>query len=228
MNRRKYKLEDYNKVEAFEDATKIFIIYEGADKEPNYFQAFNETFLDSKKAYIHHILDGESGIIGNMPENLKQRVIAFLDNPPKDIKVTPTKEDKFRFVLDVDKHPIEQIIALKEYSDELFDSSLYISNYCFEIWLWFHFDEQNNIVATKCKEVKTILGQKQNDFGIATFPHGYMNVEMITQAIERARKADIDKENYFPSEKSTKVYLLISELLQYSLENNPVNDPEIL
>ncbi|MGV3461537.1 MAG: RloB family protein [Flavobacterium sp.] len=228
MQRRKYSLNDYNKKDAFEDATKIFIIYEGTDKEPNYFQAFNESFLDAKKAYVHHILDGEAGVVGNMPENLKQRVISFLEEPPKDIKVTPTKEDKFRFVLDVDKHPAEQITALKEYSDSFVDSALYISNYCFEVWLWFHLSEQDEIKGTKCREIKTSLGQKQNDLGIASYPHSYMAIDMISEAIKRAEVADIDKGNYFPVEKSSKVYLLMQELLQYSLENNEVEDPEIL
>ena len=228
MIRKKYALEDYNKKEAFHDATKIFIIYEGIDREPNYFQAFNDAFLDPKKAYVHHVLDGHSGIVGNMPINLKDRAKAFLANPPEDIKVTPSKEDKFRFVLDVDKHPLEQIQILKDFSDGLPDSSLFISNYCFEVWIWFHLDEQIKMTATKCKELKTILGTKQNGKGIANFPYSYMSTDLIYQAIDRAEAADIDKEDYFPVEKSTKVYLLMKELLEYSIENKTVKEPKIL
>lgn len=228
MQRKKYSLADYNKKEAFEDATKFFIIYEGIDKEPNYFQAFNETFLDLRKAYVHHVLDGDGAVVGNMPENLKERVIAFLKNPPKDLKFTPSPDDKFRFVLDVDRHPQGQIIALEEYSQTLTDAQVFISNYCFEVWLWFHLDDQSNINATKCKGIKTLLGQKQNELGIAFYPHSYMDVELISKAIERSELADANKESYFPVEKSTKVYLLMKELLQYSLENSNVNDVEFL
>lgn len=65
MQRRKYKLEDYNKSEPSKDATKYFIIYEGAVKEPNYFEAFNNAFLDSKSGYIHHVLEKDTEVFGN-------------------------------------------------------------------------------------------------------------------------------------------------------------------
>ena len=63
-----------------------------------------------------------------MPKNLLQRAKDFLDNPPENLKFTPSKTDRFRFVLDVDKHPLNQITDLKNYSDSLIDSKLFISN----------------------------------------------------------------------------------------------------
>ncbi len=228
MNRRKYTLDDYNKKEPFDDScVKFFIIYEGTDREPNYFEAFKNVFLEEKKAYVHHVLEN-SIVRGNMPKNLIDRAKDFIKNPPKDIKFTPSEEDKFRFVIDVDKHPIQQIINLKEYNDTLTDSGLYISNFCFEVWLWFHLDEQENITAKKSKEIKTKLGEKQNELKFATIPHDYMVRDLILKAIERAEKADLVKDNYFPVEKSTKVYLLVKELLEYSILNNPVDEAEIL
>jgi hypothetical protein len=229
MLRKKYKLEDYNKKEPFDDSSvKFFIIYEGADKEPNYFEAFKNGFLEEKKAYVHHVLEDSSPIKGNMPKNLIERVKDFINNPPKDLKFTPSEEDKFRFVIDVDKHPEQQIIDLKEYNDTLLDSNLFISNYCFEVWLWFHLDEQEEIKSKKSKELKTELGEKQNQLKVANFPHDYINIDLIRKAIERAEKADTKKTDYFPVEKSTKVYLLIQELLEYSILNEPVLKPEIL
>ena len=228
MQRRKFKLDDYNKKEPFDDSCiKFFIIYEGIDKEPNYFEAFKEIFIEEKKAYIHHVLESESPIKGNMPKNLHERAFDFIENPPKELKFTPSKTDKFRFVLDVDKHPQEQITALKNYSDTLVDSALYISNFCFEVWLWFHFDTAEKIVSTKSKEIKTELGEKQNESGF-NFPHSYITIENINKAIERAEKADLKKEHYFPVEKSTKVYLLIQELLNYAIINDQVVDPKIV
>ncbi len=229
MQRKKYSLDDYNKREPFDDSCiKVFIIYEGTDKEPNYFEAFKNTFLEEKKAYVHHILESSTPIKGNMPKNLIDRAKYFINNPPKDLKFTPSKEDKFRFVIDVDKHPKQQIIDLKEFSDTLLDSNIFISNFCFEVWLWFHLDDQENISAKKSKEIKTHLGEKQNELKFAAFPHNYMAMDLILKAIERAENTDIDKNNYFPAEKSTKVYLLISELLKYSILNNPVDYEQIL
>jgi hypothetical protein len=229
MNRKKYSLDDYNKKEPFDDSCiKFFIIYEGADREPNYFEAFKNEFLEEKKAYMHHVLEKSSSIKGNMPINLIDRAKDFIKNPPKSLKFTPSDDDKFRFVIDVDKHPKKQIVDLKKYSDTLLDSNLFISNFCFEIWLWFHLDEQEKITAKKSKEIKIQLGEKQNELKFAAFPHDYMSKDLIYKAIKRAEKADLNPKDYFPVEKSTKVHLLIKELLEYSILNNSVDNAEIL
>ncbi|WP_394775541.1 RloB family protein [Flavobacterium sp.] len=224
MNRKKYSLGDYNKKQENQDATKFFIVYEGNVKEPNYFEAFNETFLDRKTAYIHHILENNTGVVGNTPLKLKERVESFIKNPPKDIKVTPTIEDKYRLVLDVDKHPDAQIIEVKNFCNQLGDAKLFISNYCFEVWLWAHLHDLDKIESTKSAEIKTELGTIQT--GI--YPFCFMNITLINDAIKRSEMADVDKDNYFPVIKSTKVYLLIQELLSYSLINKEVIEPQTL
>ncbi|MEO8252919.1 MAG: RloB family protein [Flavobacterium sp.] len=224
MNRKKYSASDYNKAEAFKDATKFFIIYEGTVKEPNYFQAFNEKFLDKKSAYVHHVLEANTGIIGNTPLKLKERAEFFIKNPPADINITPSKEDKFRFVLDVDKHPLIQIEELKTYCGSLLDANLYISNYCFEVWLWSHFKNFEDITSVKSSEMKTELGT----LNLNHFPFCFMNIDLINNAIIKSEKADTDKTNYFPVAKSTKVYILMKELLNHSLINNEVIDQKIL
>ncbi|MCD9574863.1 RloB family protein [Flavobacterium soyae] len=222
MNRKKYSLADYNKEQGDRDATKFFIVYEGNVKEPNYFEAFNETFLDRKTAYIHHILENNTGIIGNTPLKLKERIESFINNPPRDIKVTPTFEDKFRLILDVDKHPGEQIIEVKNFCDKLNDAKLFISNYCFEVWLWAHLEDLDKIESTKSSEIKTELGTIQT--GI--YPFCFMDINLINDAIQRSKIADTNKDSYFPVIKSTKIYLLIEELLQYSIINTPVINPK--
>lgn len=228
MQRKKYSLTDYNKSEPFDDScVKFFIIYEGVDKEPNYFEAFKNEFLEDKKAYIHHVLENSTPIAGNMPKNLIERAKYFLKNPPKDLKFTPSTTDRFRFVLDVDRHPIKQIKDLKGYSDSLMDSKLFISNFCFEVWLWFHLDSKEKIASSKSKEIKRELGNKQNEFKF-NFPHSYITIDCINKAIKNAEIADINKNDYFPVEKSTKVYILMKELLEYSLINKDVNNSEIL
>lgn len=228
MQRRKYTPLEYNKKEPTDDSNiKYFILYEGIDKEPNYFQFFNETFLDNKRVYVHHILESNSPIKGNMPKNLLERAKDFISNPPEDIKFTPSETDKFRFVIDVDKHPQKQIEDLNNFSSNFVDSKVYISNYCFEIWLWLHLDEIKNISSDKCKGLKKELGDKQNEMGI-NFPVDYMKIDLIKKAIQKAEDSDTDKKEYFPKEKSTKVYLLIKELLEYSILTEPVNNPETL
>lgn len=228
MLRKRFSIDDYNKKAAFEDATKFFIVYEAEKKELKYFETFNYLFFEPKKATILHVLEKDTEIIGSQPKKLIERAKSFIENPPKDLKITPTEEDKFRFVLDVDDHPIEQFAELNEYCKSLIDSSLYISNFCFEVWLYFHLDDQEKIVSKTSSQMKTELGEKHTDEKINNYPKGYLTTNRIKKAIERAENADLDKNNYFPVEKSTKLYLLIKELLEYSILNNSVDEEQIL
>jgi hypothetical protein len=228
MERKRFSISDYNKKEAFEDATKFFIVYEAEVKELKYFETFNYLYFEPKKATILHVLEGDTEVIGSQPKKLIERAKNFIENPPKNLNVTPTSEDKFRFVLDVDEHPLTEFSELKEYCESLDDANLYISNFCFEVWLWFHLDDQRNLKSTTSKETKTALGQKHTECKINNYPKGYLTTERIKVAIERAETADVNKTDFFPSEKSTKIYLLINELLEYSILNNSVDNAEIL
>jgi hypothetical protein len=219
MIRKRFSSADYNKKEAFEDATKFFIVCEGEVKEPKYFQAFNFLFFEPKKASILHVFEKDTRIIGSQPKKLIERAQAFIENPPKHLTVTPTKEDKFRFVLDRDDHPEEQFLELITYCKSLLDADLFISNYCFEVWLYFHLDDKNSITSSTCKELKTELGEKHSQYKLKNYPKAYLSIERLLKAIERAEIADENKTDFFPVEKSTKVYLLIKELLQYSVLN---------
>lgn len=219
MERKRFSLEDYNKKVAFEDATRFFIVYEAEKKELKYFETFNFLFFEQKKATILHVLEKDTEVIGSQPKKLIERAKTFIENPPKDLKVTPTEEDKFRFVLDVDQHPIEQFPELYNYCKSLVDANLFISHFCFEVWLYFHLDSQETIISETSSQMKTELGIKHTEEKINNYPKGYLTTERIKAAIERAEKADINKNHYFPVEKSTKVYLLIKELLEYSILN---------
>jgi len=219
MRRKRYAIENYNKNEALKDATKYFVIYEGK-KEPRYFEAFNVSFLDEKSAYVHHILEESNGVVGNTPLKLKERAKAFIDNPPKSLRITPSVDDRFRFVLDVDRHPRDHIEELKTYCEALVDGDLFISNFCFEVWLWSHINDLVEIRSTKSKEMKTELG----DAKPMNFPQDFMKKDLIISAIQRCKDADINKSNYFPVEKSSKVYLLIEELMKHSFLNLDVEE----
>ena len=131
MDRKRHTLNDYNKKEAFEDATKFFIVYEAEVKELKYFETFNYLFFEPKKATILHVLEKDTAIVGSQPKKLIERAKVFIENPPKDLPVTPSEEDKFRFVLDVDKHDYskKQFEELYQYSRSLKDANLFISNF---------------------------------------------------------------------------------------------------
>jgi hypothetical protein len=212
MSRRKYSYNDYNKSKPRREATKYFIIYEGKSKEPNYFEAFNEKFIDNKLAYVCHVLEEDTGVIGNTPLKLIERAEKFLKEPPVNIKVTPAKDDRFRFVIDVDRHPSNHLKELKAYCTTLDNGEVYISNFCFEIWLWAHYYELSDIQSTNSKEMKTELGT----ITIAQYPHSFMEVELITNAIARCKSFDTNVEDFIPEVKTSKVYQLIEELIPFT------------
>lgn len=227
MERRRYSLSDYNKKEAFEDATKFFIVYEGEVKEPEYFEAFNNQYLQNRTACILHVFENNTQVIGSQPQKLIDRAKSFLENPPKDLQVTPTEEDKFRFVLDVDDHPTEQFKDLYNYCKGLPDANLFISNFCFEVWLWFHLDEPEQISCSDSAGMKTQLGHKHTECKIKRYPKSYLEPEKVNLAISRAKRVDITSE-IIPDIKSSRVYILMEELLQYAIENNSVKDAEVI
>jgi hypothetical protein len=49
-----------------------------------------------------------------------------------------------------------------------------------------------------------------------------MNINLIQEAIKNCENADINKTDYYPVEKSSKVYILIKELLTISFYNKDV------
>lgn len=228
MNRSRYQLADYNKPEATQYSTKFFIVYEAEVKELKYFGTFNNLFIEPKKASILHVLEKNTNIIGSQPKKLIARAKTFIENPPKNLSVTPNEFDKFRFVLDVDEHPIPEFLELKEYCESLVDADLFISNINFEVWLYFHLDDPSTLQSLTSTEMKTELGKKHTEAKIKNYPNGYLTPDRINLAINRAENADVSKDNYFPVKKSTKVYLLMKELLQYSILNTTVNDHLIL
>lgn len=228
MNRRRHTLADYNKQESFKSSARFFIVYEAEVKELKYFGTFNNLFLDPKKASILHVLEKDTKVVGSQPKKLIERAKAFIQTPPQYLPVTPNEFDRFRFVLDVDKHPKDQFTDLKKYCKSLEDADLFISNINFEVWLYFHLDEQSNLKSNTSETIKTELGKKHTECKMKNYPNCYLTTDRINIAIERAEKADLVKDNYFPVEKSTKVYLLVKELLEYSILNNPVDEAETL
>ena len=212
MTRRKYKYNDYNKSAPIADATKYFIIYEGKSKEPNYFEAFNKAFIDPNKAFVCHVLEEDTGVEGNTPLKLKERAQAFINKPPSNIQVTPAFDDKFRFVLDVDKHNPKHLNELNDFCKSLNNGKTFVSNFCFEVWLWAHVDDIAKITASKSSELKTEFGEIQD----LHYPHDFMNIDIINKAIYTCKKSDDDETNFFPKEKNSKVYQLIEELISHS------------
>jgi len=194
----------YQRREAFEDAYMIIIGYEGKRKEPKYFYQLEEKLIEPRKAFIHPLppINGESA-----PKKVLERVKAFINDPQRGVNIE--QNDIVWFVLDVDRYPLEQFEKINEFCNENDKRNLAISNPCFEIWLWMHFADISKVKSKTSKELKEEL---QNITSSQSFNGDY--TPLIDKAVERARNVD-DSITYFPNERSTKVYLLVEDLLKY-------------
>jgi len=195
----------YLRRESFKGTSMIIIGYEGTIRDPKYFQYIEEDLLEPRKAFIHPLPteNGESA-----PIKVLERVRTFVEDPSRGVNIE--SNDIIWFVLDVDRHPLKQFDDVYLYSLSDRRINLAISNPCFEIWLWMHFDDVDNASSVTSKSLKKELHDKQNEL---RFNGNY--IPLIPNAIKRAYKVDKSK-TYFPEEKSTKVHLLVENLLQYS------------
>lgn len=194
----------YKRREAFKDASMIIIGYEGKRKEPKYFNKLEQELLEPRKAFIHPLppINGESA-----PKKVLERVKAFVNDPKRGVNIED--KDKVWFVLDVDKYPIEQFEQINEFCKEKEQRNLAISNPCFEIWLWMHFEDTDKVTSITSQDLKHELHLKTTSLNF-----GGNYTSFIDGAIIRAKKVD-SSSNYFPAEKSTKVYQLVEELLKH-------------
>ncbi|TRO66784.1 RloB family protein [Christiangramia sabulilitoris] len=195
----------YNRREASRSASMIIIGYEGSKREPKYFNKVENDFLESNVAFIHPLppLNGESA-----PIRVLERVKTFVEDPTRGVNIEDG--DQVWFVLDVDRYPIEQYEAVKEYCDLDEKRFLAISNPSFEVWLWMHLDDPDNITSKTSKQLKNELHEKCIEQGFGGNWSDY-----IKEAIKRGAAFDTEEENFIPVENTSRVYKLLEELLRF-------------
>ena len=195
----------YRRRESFKDSSMFIIGYEGNIKDPKYFYRIEEELIEPRKAFIHPLPpdNGESA-----PKKVLERVKDFVEDPKRGVDIEPG--DNIWFVLDVDRYPKVQFDEVNEYCNMEKQRKLAISNPCFEIWLWMHIEDVDKITSKTSKMLKNELHEKLNSL---SFNGDY--IPFMKDAIKRAYIADSSK-TYYPDSYSTKVHLLVEELLKYS------------
>lgn len=195
----------YRRREANRKASMIIIGYEGGKREPNYFNKVENDYLQSNIAFIHPLppLNGESA-----PIKVLKRVKAFVEDPARGVNIEDG--DQVWFVLDVDNYPIEQYEAVKAYCDSDEKRFLAISNPSFEVWLWMHLDDPDNITSETSKQLKNELHKKCVEHGF-----GGNWSSLIEKAMVRGVKYDSENGNFIPAKNSSRVYKLLEELLKF-------------
>lgn len=187
----------YKKDKPFRDASLFVIICEGAEREPQYFELLAG---DSKKIKVEIITPKENK---SSPNWLLDAAAAFVSIYQLGAK------DQLWFVLDVDRWKPEQLIKLGKTCAEQKVWSCAISNPCFEVWLFMHYEDISKATAKSCGEFKAELPQ--------IVKGGYnkeLAIQNLEKAIARAKLADSNPEHFMPNPKSTKVYQLVEALLE--------------
>lgn len=196
----------YAKKKPWRDAKLFIIICEGERREFQYFNFFDG--LSPKLKVV--AVPSEAG--KSAPKHL-------LDNAAKaEAQFDDGGEYELWIVMDIDKWESKDLHEVQTVSNEKASWSLAISNPCFEVWLYFHFEKGLPIIddIDQCKTWKPLLHSViEGGFDSAYHP------TLLDTANQNA-KANYESEGYFPKVGSTQIYQLgekISSLLGNILDD---------
>jgi len=202
---------DYQKGIPEVDVSRIFTVSGGTVRERNYF----EQYKDAKRLSIIFVSEEGKGLMPEEMVNITKESISngyFVDfyGNKRDI----LGGDDIYLIQDVDHFGLE----LKQFylQDKIQnDYRWIISNPCFEIWLYYHFD--NN--TTLLEESRTLLPKERSSWLKAKIPHlinGGINpkktIDKISLAINNA-KGHIVFEDGFPALFTTEMYIVAERII---------------
>jgi hypothetical protein len=194
------KNREYKKGKPYKDFRKFIIVAEG-EREDDYFRYFKQLSLRVDVT----IVDREGG--KSAAKHLWDRLNQY------DYKYGIEKEDIIWFVLDVDRWAKKDLQDLYDNCKEL-NHNIAISNPSFEVWLHYH------IIKLIPKELNTAKSLKANLPKIVKGGYNRDNfANLIEIATENSAKVDENKNHYFPTPLTTKVYELASTLLSFLGKN---------
>lgn len=182
----------------FRDARLFVIATEGAKREKEYFEAI--TYGNQKvKIKLLAPKDEEEG--KSAPKWVLERASKYVDT------FGLGEVDQLWLVIDIDKWELKHVHEIAKECTTTENWNIAISNPCFEVWLYLHYEDLVKTNQINCAQLKTDLG--------VIVPGGYnlkVAVTQVNTALQRARNADSNKGHYFPNPMETKVYLLVEEL----------------
>ncbi len=186
LNKLKYK-----KKKPWRDAKLFLIICEGERREFQYFNYFDGLSRQLKIIPIPNC-EGKSAP-KHLQVNAEKAVQEFDDGGDYELWI----------VMDVDAWKKQDLHDIQTFCNEK-NWSVAISNPCFEVWLYFHF-EKKQLEADRLNQCKTWKGIV-NTLGNSGFDSAY-HPALLATAIQNAQ-SNYDDEGYFPKVSSTQVYRL--------------------
>ncbi|MCH0565350.1 RloB family protein [Streptomyces sp. MUM 2J] len=178
--------------------TKILIAAEGANTEPQYF----EKFTASIRAKAVRVVSVKPVGVGRDPLSVVNEAKRLRDLE----KRGGDPYDAVWCVVDVDEHASLERACIEA---SRLGIEIAISSPCFEIWLWWHFENRTAWVdanaLSKLLQKKGFSGKNMPD----GFPYG-----QYVEAMNRAAKCESAKVKHAPPNPHSSVPKLISALLE--------------
>ncbi len=215
--------KDFERPEGKKSARLVVIAAEGKDTERIYFEAMKEA-LCASSVHVEVLERGsdksELGENESSPEHVYRQIREFKS------QYNIEDDDQLWIVVDRDKWTSKMLASVAQYCEK--DSNLYfcLSNPCFELWLLLHLED---VAAYNDKQQQQLYENKRTRQHGPTWTEKCLRnlmesysksdydakklLKNIDEAIERARKLDIEPKSRWPNYIGTRVYRLANSIM---------------
>lgn len=189
------------------DARLYVLAVEGAETEPAYFRALEESdLIPCHRVKLHVVSPGQHA-------SAPLYILGAAEAETRKIALQPY--DEVWLVFDVDERSgggrLQQIIhTVKDAQNRGWHVA--ISNPCFELWLLLHVSNAVAGVTPLGESVTGLLRAAIGGYSKRATPAECRTAEAITRAITAARSLDGDPDALCPPFPSTRLYLLMERL----------------
>ncbi len=184
---------------------RLFVVVaEGCVTEPKYFNILKRRY--STALDIKCLKKGDR----SAPTHVLKRIKQYLNN------ISLREGDQAWLVIDRDNWKDEQLRPLIAWQNEADNRGVAVSNPKFEYWLLLHFEDGYGINSARgCDDrLKRHLPDYDKQIVDTNF-----SLEMMGQAVERARQRDTPPCKDWPRTTGTTVYRLVQEILKMEREH---------
>lgn len=188
---------NYKRNAPHRDSSFFVIVCEGAKTEIEYFEAFQH--IEQQRIIIRTVPPDENK---SAPKYVLERAVNESE------KLNLNGYDQLWMVMDIDRWKIDDLHLIQKECVQKSNWNLALSNPCFEIWLLAHAKELEGLTALSGKDLKKQIGLLREE-GI--FPENPLH--NLYLAISRALSVDTSS-HFIPERGTTKVYLLVQELIK--------------
>jgi hypothetical protein len=194
LNRTKLLDRQYNK----RDARLFVIATEGRETEKQYFVRFHDSRIK-----IEILPTGDDN--KSAPQYVLDRLDGFIQ------KYDLTQDDTLWLMFDVDRWGAKNISAICRQAKQK-KYRLTISNPCFEVWLYLHFDDLHP-EDKNCQDFEARLRNKLGSYNKSNLDTDSFK-DYIGEAVQRAKNLHPNPQQSWPPTPGSHVYRVVEMLLK--------------